>query len=130
MRCNCVHAVFRLVFRTSRSQNPVVVSTQPPFEFSSETRARTHAHSHLLYPLAFAQPSSCHSNTKLSESPPKHQHGAFFTLKKNNKTLTRWVEVSDKRRVTRGNYELKDEEERRRVPSPAALLCYLTDEAK
>lgn len=77
VRCNCVRAVFCIVFRASRSQNPVVVLTRAPFEFCSETRAYAHAHTHLLYPLAFAQRSSCHSNTKLSELPSKHRHGAF-----------------------------------------------------
>lgn len=108
-----VSALCFALFRASRSQNPVDVLTQTPFEFSSETRTYAHAHTHLLYPLAFAQRSSCHSNTKLSESPPKHRHGVFY-LKKNkkkNKASTRWVEVLDKRRVTRGDYELKDESE-------------------
>lgn len=89
VRCNCVRAVFCIVSRQPFPKPCRCFDADSLWILFRDThiRARTyaHAHTHLLYPLAFAQRSSCHSNTKLSESPPKHRHGVFYLKNKKQK---------------------------------------------
>lgn len=62
---------------------------------SLQRHAHTRTHIHICCTLWRAQRSSCHSNTKLSESPPKHRHGVFYLKKKKTRRrqdgLRSWI---------------------------------------